>query len=79
MGDSKWHTYWHTTQNQKEKDNPVGKLAKTMSEQCMEEETRVDNKYTKRCSPSFIYARNQVYTNEDNNERIFYTHPFANV
>ena len=50
-----------------------------MSEQCMEEETRVDNKYTKRWSPSFIYARNQVYTNEDNNERIFYTHPFANV
>ena len=61
----------------KEKDNPIGKLAKTMSEQCMEEETWVDNKYTKRCSPSFIYARNQVYTNENNNERIFYTHPFV--
>lgn len=77
LGDLKCHAYGHTIQNQKGKDNPTGKLAKVMNEQCMEEETWVHNKYTKICSLSFIYARNQVYTNENNNERIFYTHPFV--
>lgn len=54
---------WHTTQNQTEKDNPLGKLAKIMDKQCVEEETSVDDKHTKRCSSSFIYTRNQAYTN----------------